>query len=176
MPMATSGEQERGPPRRSSAMTRAFGSIRDMWQAPVDKDLYDMASEMNASVNDANIRTRAQAVMAAIGSVVLHERHVSQYAEAHGITIFHIRKAADKRTSWIFGAVNVARSRRQVSGAEPVCDVGEPPPGSGERSGERDRRTSWSPAEGEPPCPTRTKDRSSDRGDRPSRPRVRVRG
>ena len=82
-------------------MTKAFGNTKNMWQAPVDKDLYDMAFEMNTRVSDANIKAKAQAVMAAMGPVVLHERHVSQYADAHGITIFHIEKAADKTTSWV---------------------------------------------------------------------------
>ena len=40
-------------------MTRAFGYTKDMWQAPVDKDLYDTAFEMNARVNDANIKAKA---------------------------------------------------------------------------------------------------------------------
>ena len=93
-------DEERGG-REPTAMTKAFGNTRTMWQAPVDKDLYDMAFEMNSRVNDANIKAKAQAVMAAMGPVVLYERHVSQYADAHGITIFHISKAADKTTSWI---------------------------------------------------------------------------
>jgi hypothetical protein len=90
-----------GAATNRTAMTRAFQSTRDMWQAPIDKDLFDMAFELNARVNDATIRSRAQAVMSAMGQVVLHERHVSQYAEAHGITIFYIGKAADKTASWI---------------------------------------------------------------------------
>lgn len=84
-----------------SSMTKAFASTRSMWQAPVDKDLYDMAFEMNARVSDATIKAKAQAVIAAMGPVVLFERHVSQYADTHGVTIFHISKAADKTTSWI---------------------------------------------------------------------------
>jgi hypothetical protein len=90
-----------GAAANRQAMTRAFGYTKDMWQAPVDKDLYDMALEMNARVNDANIKAKAQAVMTTMGQVVLYERHVSQYADAHGITIFYIAKAADKTTSWI---------------------------------------------------------------------------
>jgi hypothetical protein len=90
-----------GAAENRQAMTRAFGTTKDMWQAPVDKDLYDMALEINAGVNDANIKAKAQAVLAAYPSVVLHERHVSQYADAHGITIFYIGKAADETTSWI---------------------------------------------------------------------------
>src|SRR6185312_8347230 len=90
-----------GAAANRSAMTKAFANTRSMWQAPVDLDLYDMAFEMNSRVSDANIKSKAQAVMTAMGPVVLYERHVSQYADAHGITIFHITKAADKTTSWI---------------------------------------------------------------------------
>jgi len=90
-----------GAAANRSKMTKAFGFTRDMWQAPIDKDLYDMAFEINKGVSDANMKVKAQAVIAAMGPVVLHERHVSQYADAHGITIFYIGKASDKTTSWI---------------------------------------------------------------------------
>jgi hypothetical protein len=90
-----------GAAANRAAMTKAFGFTRTMQQAPIDKDLYDMALEMNNRVADATIRARAQAVMSAMGPVVLYERHVHQYADAHGITIFHISKAADKTAAWI---------------------------------------------------------------------------
>ena len=90
-----------GAAANRSKMTKAFGFTRDMWQAPIDKDLFDMAFEINKGVSDANMKAKAQAVIAAMGPVVLHERHVSQYADAHGITIFYIGKASDKTTSWI---------------------------------------------------------------------------
>ncbi len=90
-----------GAAANRSSMTKAFANTRSMWQAPVDLDLYDMAFEMNSRVSDATIKAKAQAVMAAMGPIVLFERHVSQYADAHGITIFHISKASQKTTSWI---------------------------------------------------------------------------
>jgi hypothetical protein len=90
-----------GAAANRSAMTKAFANTKDMWQAPVDKDLYDMAFEMNNRVSDATIRSTAQAVMTAVGNDVLYQRHANQYADAHGITIFHIAKASDKTTSWI---------------------------------------------------------------------------
>ena len=77
-----------------TALGKAFANTKDMWQAPIDKDLYDMAFEVNNRVSDANIKSKAQAVMTAMGPVVLYERHVSQYADAHGITIFHLNKAS----------------------------------------------------------------------------------
>jgi hypothetical protein len=75
---------------------RAFSATRSFWGAPMDKDLYDMAYEMNRNVTDANIKSKSQAVMAAVNAVVLHERHVTAYADAHGITIYHISKPAQK--------------------------------------------------------------------------------
>ena len=79
-----------------SKYNRAFGATRSFWQAPMDKDLYDMASEINRLVSDANIKSKSQAVMNAFNTVVLHERHVNAYADVHGITIYHISKATEK--------------------------------------------------------------------------------
>jgi hypothetical protein len=70
------------------AYTGAFGQAKSYWQAPMDKDLYDLAAQVNAKVTDATIRARGTAVMNAFPSVVLHERHVAQYAGSHGITIY----------------------------------------------------------------------------------------
>jgi len=47
---------------------RAFGATRTMWQAPMDKDLYDMAFEIDRLVSDANIKSKAQSVMNAFNS------------------------------------------------------------------------------------------------------------
>ena len=66
----------------------AFGATRSFWQAPMDKDLYDLAFEINRNVTDTNIKAKSQAVMNAFEIVVLHERHVSQYSDVHGITIY----------------------------------------------------------------------------------------
>lgn len=81
---------------------RAFGATRSFWQAPMDKDLYDMAFEINRNVTDANIRTRSQAVMNAVKAVVLHERHVNAYADVHGITIYHISRATEKDSDYSY--------------------------------------------------------------------------
>lgn len=81
---------------------RAFGATRSFWQAPMDKDLYDMAYEMNRNVADANIKAKSQAVMNAVKAVVLHERHVNAYADAHGITIYHISKASEKDSNYTY--------------------------------------------------------------------------
>jgi len=81
---------------------RAFGATRSFWQAPMDKDLYDMAFEINRNVSDANIKARSQAVMNAVNAVILHERHVNAYADVHGITIYHIARAIEKDSNYTY--------------------------------------------------------------------------
>jgi hypothetical protein len=81
---------------------RAFGATRSMWQAPMDKDLYDMAYEINRQVGDSTIRSRAQAVMGAFIGAVLWEGHANAYADVHGITIYHISKAAEKDADYVY--------------------------------------------------------------------------
>ena len=81
---------------------QAFTATRSFWQAPMDKDLYDMAYEINRLVGDSNIKSKSQAVMNAVNGVVLHERHVNAYAEVHGITIYHIGKATEKDSNYTY--------------------------------------------------------------------------
>jgi hypothetical protein len=81
---------------------RAFGATRTFWQAPMDKDLYDMAYEMKRNVADTNIKNKSQAVMDAVTAVVLHERHVNAYADVRGITIYHISKASEKDSDFTY--------------------------------------------------------------------------
>jgi len=81
---------------------RAFGATQSFWQAPMDKDLYDMAYEINRLVSDTNIRITSQAVMSAVDAVVLHERHVNAYSGAHGITIYHVSKASQKDSDYTY--------------------------------------------------------------------------
>lgn len=79
---------------------QAFGATRSFWQAPTDKDLYDMAYEINRLVSDPNIKSKSQAVMSAVKTAVIYERHVNAYVDAHGITIYHISKAAQKDSDY----------------------------------------------------------------------------
>jgi hypothetical protein len=74
---------------------RAFGATRSFWREPTDKDLYDMAYEIQRLVNDPMIDMKSQNVMDAINDVVLHERHVNAYRDVHGITIYHVSKARE---------------------------------------------------------------------------------
>ena len=81
---------------------RAFGATRSMWQAPMDKDLYDLANEINLAVSDAGIKSKAQAVMNSINSVVLWEGHANAYSDVHGMTIYHISKASQKDSNYAY--------------------------------------------------------------------------
>src|SRR5215212_220828 len=45
---------------------QAFTATRSFWQAPMDKDLYDMAYEISRNVTDTNIKSKSQAVMNAV--------------------------------------------------------------------------------------------------------------
>jgi Clostripain family len=81
---------------------QAFTATRSFWQAPMDKDLYDMVLEMNRNVTDPNIKAKSQVVMDAIDTVVLHERHVNSYGDVHGITIYHILRATDKDSDYTY--------------------------------------------------------------------------
>ena len=80
----------------------AFGATRSFWQAPMDKDLYDMAYEINRLVSNTTIKSRSQAVMRAVDTVVLDEHHVNAYADVHGITIYHISKASQKDLDYFY--------------------------------------------------------------------------
>ena len=81
---------------------RAFGATQSFWQAPMDKDLYDMAYEVKRLVADPNIKAKSQAVMNAVNAVVLSEHHANGYPDAHGITIYHISSAAGKDSDYTY--------------------------------------------------------------------------
>jgi cysteine peptidase C11 family protein len=81
---------------------QSFTATRSFWQAPMDKDLYDMAYEIKNHVSDQNLKNKSQAVMNAVNSVVLSERHVNAYADVHGVTIYHISKATDKDSDYFY--------------------------------------------------------------------------
>lgn len=93
---AWSIELKNGLSANRAKYDRAFSATRSFWQAPMDKDLYDMAYEINRQVTTPKIRETGQAVMDAFDDVVLHERHVKTYADAHGITIYQISRFAQQ--------------------------------------------------------------------------------
>src|SRR5262245_4040267 len=59
------------------AYSTAFGATRSFWQAAMDKDLYDMASELNRSVPVPAVQDASRAVMDAMSGAVLYERHAA---------------------------------------------------------------------------------------------------
>jgi hypothetical protein len=63
-----------------------LATIRYWWSAYID--LYDFADQIYANITDADIRADAQAVKDAIGAYVLAERHSSNKAKSHGVSIF----------------------------------------------------------------------------------------
>jgi len=81
---------------------RAFGATQSFWQAPMDKDLYDMASKIYSNVSDSNIKSKSQALMNAVNAVVLNEHHVNAYKGAHGITIYHVSSASGKDSNYTY--------------------------------------------------------------------------
>lgn len=86
---------------------QAFTATRNFWQATMDKDLYDMAYELSRTVTDTTVKTQSQAVMNAVDSVVLFDRHDNSYADTHGITIYHISKASEKTSLYTYYRANV---------------------------------------------------------------------
>ena len=97
-----------------SKYNRAFNATRSFWLAPMDKDLYDMAYEIRRLVGNSTIKSRSLAVMNAVNAVVLHEQHANAYADAHGITIYHISKATEKDSDYSYyrSTVDFARQTR----------------------------------------------------------------
>src|SRR5262245_35353027 len=91
-------------PAQKQAIIRGFGAAKTFWQAPTDKDLYDLAKQVNAQVTDANLRAKGTAVMNAVDAVVLHRRFTGKaYTMVHGITITGITRPAERTTAdWTF--------------------------------------------------------------------------
>lgn len=81
---------------------RAFGATQDFWQAPMDKDLYDMAYEVKRNVADTNIKNKSQALMDALNGIILHQYHTNGYPDSHGITIYYVSSAAGKDSNYTY--------------------------------------------------------------------------
>lgn len=91
-----------GLPANRAEYERAFESTQSFWDAPMDKDLYDMAYELERNVADQEIKTKSQAVMDAVQQVVLYEKRAEEYSGAHGITIYHISAASEKGSDYYY--------------------------------------------------------------------------
>jgi hypothetical protein len=81
---------------------RAFGATQDFWQAPMDKDLYDMAYEINRNVADTNLKNKSQALMTALNGIILHQYHTNGYPDSHGVTIYYVSSAAGKDSNYTY--------------------------------------------------------------------------
>lgn len=86
---AWSGALLDGLSSHRSAYQTAFRATQSFVDAPMDKDLYDMAYELRRSVADDAVDSLSLALMSAVDAAVLHEHHTSEYSGAHGVTIYH---------------------------------------------------------------------------------------
>lgn len=66
---------------------QAFKEGQSFYEAPDDKDLYDIASKINKYTTDPLIKSKSQALMSSFKNVLLDEWHTKDYANAHGMTI-----------------------------------------------------------------------------------------
>ena len=90
-------------PGQKQAIARGFQNAKSFWQAPTDKDLYDLAKKVNAQVTDANVKAKGTAVMNAVDAVVLHRRFIgSKYNMVRGITITGISRPVEKNADWTY--------------------------------------------------------------------------
>ena len=82
---------------------RGFENAKSFWQAPTDKDLYDLAKQINAQVTDADAEGQGHG---------RHERgerrgaaqavHGQGYNLVGGITITGITRPVEKNADWTY--------------------------------------------------------------------------
>jgi len=90
-------------PSQKAAIARGFQNAKSFWQAPTDKDLYDLAKQINAQVTGTDLKTKGTAVMNAVDAVVLHRRFTGKaYNMVHGITITGITRPVEKTADWTY--------------------------------------------------------------------------
>ena len=90
-------------PSQKQAIIRGFGNAKSFWQAPTDKDLYDLAKQVNAQVTDANLKAKSTAVMTAVDAAVLKKRFTGKgYEIVHGITITGITRPVERNADWTY--------------------------------------------------------------------------
>ena len=90
-------------PAQKTAITRGFNNAKSFWQAPTDKDLYDLAKQINAQVTGADLKAKGTAVMNAVDAAVLHRRFTGKaYNMVHGITITGITRPVEKTADWTY--------------------------------------------------------------------------
>ena len=90
-------------PTQKPAIARGFQNAKSFWQAPTDKDLYDLAKQVNAQVTDAGLKAKGTAVMNAVDAAVIHRRFLGKaYNMVHGITITGITRPVEKTADWTY--------------------------------------------------------------------------
>jgi Clostripain family len=90
-------------PAQKTKIVRGFTNAKSFWQAPTDKDLYDLAKQINAQVTDNNLKAKGTAVMNAVDAIVLHRRFSgSKYNMVRGITITGITRPVEKNADWTY--------------------------------------------------------------------------
>jgi hypothetical protein len=90
-------------PSQKAAIARGFQNAKSFWQAPTDKDLYDLAKQVNAQVTGTDLKNKGAAVMNAVDAVVLHRRFTGKaYNMVHGITITGITRPVEKTADWTY--------------------------------------------------------------------------
>lgn len=82
-----------GLPEHEAAYDRALKQTQRFADAPMDRDLADLAAAIAAEVDDPAIDAAGAAVVAAVDAAVLTEWHRADYEGANGITIFVPRHA-----------------------------------------------------------------------------------
>ena len=90
-------------PSQKAKIARGFQNAKSFWQAPTDKDLYDLALKVNAQVTGADLKNKGTAVMNALNSAVLFKRFTgSKYNMVGGITITGITRPVEKNADWAY--------------------------------------------------------------------------
>jgi hypothetical protein len=90
-------------PAQKSAITRGFNNAKSFWQAPTDKDLYDLARQINAQVTGTDLKAKGTAVMNAVTAAVIHKRSTGKaYNMVGGITITGITRPVERNADWTY--------------------------------------------------------------------------
>jgi hypothetical protein len=90
-------------PTQRTKIAKGFQNAKSFWQAPTDKDLYDLAKQINAQVSDTTLKAKGTAVMNAVDALVLHRRFKGKaYNMVHGITITGISRPVEKNADWTY--------------------------------------------------------------------------
>ena len=89
-------------PTQRAAIARGFQNAKSFWQAPTDKDLYDLAKRQRPG-DRRPLKTKGTAVMNAVNAVRLHKRNTGKaYDMVGGITITGITRPVEKTADWTY--------------------------------------------------------------------------